>query len=388
MSPVPSALQSRVATRLDSLEARQLRRVLRPPSGIDLSSNDYLGLAQHPSVKRRMIESIGQDGCGSTGSRLLRGHREIFERVERLFAALKGTERSLYLSSGYLANIAVLTTFAEPGDLILSDRLNHASLRDGVRLATCHHAVFPHNDTAALRELVRSARHGRGQVFVVTESVFSMDGDAAPLAEYAAICRETGAALIVDEAHAVGIYGERGSGLIEEAGISHDVFLSINPAGKALGVAGAFVAGSDWAIEYLVQRARAFVFTTAPPPCVAAALEASLTVIEQEPERRRSLRELAKSIRRSLKAAGLSIADSDCQIVPIIFGDVATTVTVAELLQGEGFDVRAIRPPSVPVGTARLRVSVNIGVARAELDRFASLLCRIDQVGLCRVAYS
>lgn len=383
---MPSALESRVRSRLDSIEARQLLRAVRSPSGIDLSSNDYLGLAQHASVRQRMIEAVRREGCGSTGSRLLRGHRDIFDMVERTFATFKGVERSLYLSSGYLANLAVLTAFAEPGDLVLSDRLNHASLRDGVRLATCHHAVFPHNDVHALRELLASVRH-RGQVFVVTESIFSMDGDVPPLDEYAAVCREAGAALIVDEAHAVGIYGERGSGLIEEFGIVDNVFLSINPAGKALGVAGAFVAGAAWAIEYLVQRARPFIYSTAPPPAVAAALEASLAIVESEPERRIGLRRRSRWLRRQLADAGIPASETDSQIVPVVLGDVEQTLAVADSLKADGFDVRAIRPPTVPAGTARLRVSVNVGVSEPLLERFVlSLAAAMTQSSPCRTA--
>ena len=318
-----------------------------------------------------MIAAVQRDGCGSTGSRLLGGHREAFEAVERSFAALKGTERALYFSSGYLANLAVLTTLVEPGDVILSDRLNHASLRDGIRLSLAKRVVFPHNDAAALARRVESAR-GQGQVFVVTESLFSMDGDRSPLALYANICRETGALLIVDEAHAVGIRGLCGSGLIEESGIADDVFVSINSAGKALGVAGAFVTGPAWAIEYLAQHARSFLFSTAPPPAVADAIQASLTIVTEEPERRARLRRRAVFLRERLGEAGIPAPGGDTPIIPIMLGGNDRAVAVAGALQAEGFDVRAIRPPTVPSGTARLRVSVNVRLAEVDLDRFAS----------------
>ena len=254
-----------------------------------------------------MIAAVRRDGCGSTGSRLLGGHREAFETVERSFAAFKGTERALYFSSGYLANLAVLTTFVEPGDVILSDRLNHASLRDGIRLSLAKRMAFPHNDAASLTRRVESAR-GQGQVFVVTESLFSMDGDLSPLAVYAGICRATGALLVVDEAHAVGVRAPNGSGLIEESGITNDVLVSINAAGKALGVAGAFVTGPAWAIEYLAQRARSFLFSTAPPPAVADAIQASLTIVTEEPERRARLRRRAVFLRERLGEAGIPVA--------------------------------------------------------------------------------
>jgi len=371
-------LEARVAARLAALDEHRLRRHLRPPSGIDLSSNDYLGLARHPLILQRMADAIGREGFGSTGSRLLRGHRETFTSAEQAFAAFKGTERALYFSSGYLANLAVLTTFSERGDVLLSDRSNHASLRDGLRLSSARRIVFGHNNPGALARHLAASR-GTGQAFVVVESLFSMDGDIAPLAEYAAICREHGALLIVDEAHAVGIYGARGSGLIEASGVEHDVFLSVNPAGKALGGAGAFVAGPDWAVEYLVQRGRPFVFSTAPPPAVAAGVEASLAVIAAEPERRHTLRASAARLRASLAARGMPVEAGDSPIIPIVLGTAERALTVADALQARGFDVRAIRPPTVPAGTARLRVSVHLALTNQVMDDFVDVLTALLQ---------
>ena len=362
-----SSLDARLAQRLKDLRAADLYRSLSTPRGIDVCSNDYLGLSQHPALKLRMATAVEAEGTGSTGSRLLRGERHCFSRVEQSFATFKQTARSLYFSSGYLANVAVLTTFAEAGDVIFSDELNHASLIDGARLSRAEKIVFPHNDAAALERLL-AQNECQGQRFVVVESLFSMDGDEAPLADYAALCQKYGAALIVDEAHAVGIYGERGSGLIEARGIANEVFVSINTAGKALGVAGAFVAGSENAIEYLIQRGRPFIFSTAPPPATAAALEASLEVMEKEPERRQRLLTRAGQLRARLGLPGNS------QIIPVILGDNERALTVAKALQAEGFDVRAIRPPTVPAGTARLRITVNQGLSKIALDRFADAL--------------
>jgi 8-amino-7-oxononanoate synthase len=371
----------RIHRRLGALEETGLLRILRSPSGIDLSSNDYLGLANHPRVKDAMMAAVAREGVGSTGSRLLRGERDSFAALEARFARFKGTERALYFSSGYLANLAVVAAFAEPDDLVISDERNHASLIDGIRLSPARREVVAHNDVAAVRRALEASRAGRaggagdgGECFVVVESLFSMDGDEAPLAEYADICRETGAHLIVDEAHAVGVYGERGSGLIEERGIGGQVFLSVNTAGKALGVSGAFVAGPAWAIDYLIQRARPFIFSTAPPPAVASALEASLDIIEEEPERRAVLRERAASLRVRLLTAGVSIGPGTSHIVPVLIGDNQAAVAVAEALQADGFDVRAIRPPSVPPGTARLRVPVNINLADDVIERFVGSL--------------
>jgi 8-amino-7-oxononanoate synthase len=368
-----TSLEQRVATRLSALGDAQLLRALRPPRGIDLTSNDYLGLSRHPLLQERMVQAVRREGCGSTGSRLLRGERDSFGRIERAFAVFKRTGHALYFSSGYLANLAVLTTFPEAGDVIFSDERNHASLIDGIRLSAARRLVFPHNDTDALRRQIEQNR-GAGQSFVVTESLFSMDGDVAPLADYASLCRSTGAALIVDEAHAVGVYGARGSGLIEATGIDDDVFVSVNTAGKALGVSGAFAAGSSWAIEYLIQRARPFIYSTAPPPAVAAALEESLSIVASEPWRRETLGRLSAGLRARLIAANLPVQRGTSQIIPVLLGENERALAVALSLQAQGFDVRAIRPPTVPPGTARLRVVVNVGLTDDILDRFVAAL--------------
>lgn len=338
-------LEGRIRAHLSEIERAGLRREMRAPSGVDLSSNDYLGLATHPLVKERMAEAVRQMGAGSTGSRLLRGNRDCFEALEERFARFKSAERALYFSSGYLANLAVLSTFPEEGDVIFSDSLNHASLIDGVRLSRARREIYPHG----------SVPEARGQ-FLVTESLFSMDGDMAPLRELAA----TGAHLIVDEAHAVGVFGP---------GLAEDSFVSINPCGKALGVSGAFVCGPAWAIDYLVQRARPFIFSTAPPPAIAAALDAALDVLAAEPDRAVRVRELSRYLR-----ARLGLAESESPILPVMVGDNDLAVALAAALQRDGFDVRAIRPPTVPPGTARLRISINCNLTEAILDRFAASL--------------
>ncbi|MEO8258155.1 MAG: 8-amino-7-oxononanoate synthase [Acidobacteriota bacterium] len=370
---VNTSLEQRVAARGRALADAGLRRALLPPHGIDLCSNDYLALAGHPALAARLIEAVRRGGVGSTGSRLLRGEREAFSGLEHRFAAFKRTARSLYFSSGYLANIAVLTVFPEAGDVILSDERNHASLIDGIRLSAARRVVFPHSDVEALGRLLDQHR-GDGQAFVVVESLYSMDGDIAPLSGYATLCRAMGAALIVDEAHAVGVFGADGSGLIEASGIDRDVFVSVNTAGKALGVSGAFVAGPAWAIDHLVQRARPFIFSTAAPPAVAGALEASLEIVSGEPERRATLLRLSARLRTRLIEAGLSVPPGTSQIIPVLLGANERAIQVATAMQTQGFDVRAIRPPSVPAGTARLRLTVNVGLADEIIDSFATAL--------------
>jgi len=380
-------LERRVLRRLREWREAGLDRTLKPPSGIDLSSNDYLALAADPRVRERFALAAAE-GCGSTGSRLLRGERDAFGAIEARFAEFKRSERSLYFSSGYLANVGVLTALTEAGDVIFSDARNHASLIDGARLSRATRVVVPHLDLGALRDAIRRTPCS-GHRFVVVESLFSMDGDRAPVGEYAATCEEFGATLIVDEAHAVGVYGERGSGAIEAAGLPHDRLVSINTAGKALGVAGAFVAGPAWAIEYLVQRARPFVFSTAAPPALAAALDASLDVVDAEPERRRRVLALAARLRHRLASDGLIDAGGTSQIVPIVLGQNESAVAVAGCLQRDGFDARAIRWPTVAQGSARLRVSINAGLSEATIDRFGDALVRaVKESGICSVASS
>jgi 8-amino-7-oxononanoate synthase len=356
---------------------------MRAPGGIDLSSNDYLKLSTHPRVADAFARGIAAEGCGSTGSRLLRGEREAFSALERRFATFKRVDRALFFSSGYLANLAVLTTLCERGDVIFSDALNHASLIDGARLSRAERVIFPHNDRAALERLV-ARTPCTGIRFLVVESLFSMDGDCAPLREYSAICRRGGIVLVVDEAHAVGVCGPQGTGAIEIAGLETTEVVSINTAGKALGVGGAFVCGPDWAIEYLVQQARPFVFSTAAPPAMAYALSASLDLVRDEPWRRDRLRAAAARMRDGLRDAGFDIAAGHSHIVPVHVGDNERAVAIASALQAEGFDLRAIRPPTVPPGTARLRLSINIGLDDPAIDRFTGLLAAaFREAGVC-----
>ena len=385
--PPASALESRIRARLAALEPSGLQRELQPPGGIDLSSNDYLNLSTHPALIERAVRAAAEGGIGSTASRLLRGDREVFQNLERRFARFKRAERALYFGSGYLANLSVLSALADSGDLVFSDEFNHASLIDGMRLSKARTVVFPHHDVGVLERLI--VQSNAPVKFVVVESLFSMEGDLAPLVDYAALCRSTGAVLVVDEAHAVGVYGASGSGLLEASGVDHADCVSISTAGKALGVAGAFVAGPAWAIEYLVQRARPFVFTTAPPPLCAEAIDAALDVVDREPERRARVLELAACLRRALAARGIPTIESSSQIVPILIGDNDAAVAVARAIQQEGFDVRAIRPPSVRPGTARLRVSMNVGLSEAIVERFVELLAvALKETRACSVAFS
>jgi len=317
----------------------------------------------------------------------LRGERADLSAVEERFASFKHTEASLYFGSGYAANLSVMETFINRQDVVLSDEHNHASIVDGIRLSRAKRIKFDHCDIDDLARRLRAVPEGT-QRFVITESLFSMDGDFAPLADYAELCRETGAILIVDEAHAVGIYGDRGSGYIEQTGTEDDVFVSINTAGKAMGVAGAFVSGPAWAVDYLIQSARPFIFSTGPVPAIASALDASLSVIHSEPERRQRVQRLSRNLRDMLLDRDIATGHSKSQIIPIILGDNRRATAVARELQNEGFDVRAIRPPAVPVGTARLRVSINSELEESTLERFSAAVQRCRETTLCSAVSS
>ncbi|MBC7797520.1 MAG: 8-amino-7-oxononanoate synthase [Pyrinomonadaceae bacterium] len=362
-------LKARIVENLAETETKNLTRKLVSPKGHDFSSNDFLCLANDERLISAAITFVANNGLGATGSRLLRGERDIFADVENQFANFKRTESALYFSSGFQANIGVLQTFLEPDDVVFSDELNHASLIDGIRLSKCRKIIFNHLDIEQVEKHLRQT-DCRGQKFLVTESLFSMNGDIAPLRDYAEICRKTNTNLIVDEAHAVGVYGLRGSGLIEQNGIDEQVFLSINTAGKAFGVSGAFVAGDDITINYLINKCRSFIFSTAPMPAAAAALKVAIEIVENERDKRENLLNSSRFFRHLLAENSIDVTFDDSQIIPIVIGDSGKTLKIAQMMQSQGFDVRAIRPPTVPVGTSRLRVSLNVGLTREILTDF------------------
>jgi 8-amino-7-oxononanoate synthase len=357
---------------LDALRAMGRLRQLRPPMGIDLVSNDYLGLAAHPYLVERMREALLDSGAGSTGSRLLRGQRLAFDRLEARLAELTGAEAALLFGSGYAANVGLFQALVRREDLVVSDALNHASLIDGIRLSGARKVVVPHQDLQAMEDALKGRPESRA--FLVTESVFSMEGDLTPLLELLTLAERHGALVIVDEAHATGLYGERGSGRVEALGLRDRLLATVHTGGKALGAAGAWVAGSAILRDTLVNRARSFVFSTAPLPVLAAALDAALEVLAAEPHRPPEVHRKAALLRRALLARGVRTG-GESAIVPIQVGEDAAAVALQDGLAAAGFDVRAVRPPTVPEGTARLRVTARYPVPDAELLRFA------DEVG-------
>ncbi|GMU66224.1 MAG: 8-amino-7-oxononanoate synthase [Acidobacteriota bacterium] len=370
-------LEGRIAADRAVREADGLVRRLARPAGIDFSSNDYLGLAGDFAFAAEVAARIAASAAAGAplfapASRLLRGHLEAHERIEARLAAFKGSEAALILPSGWQANAALAGGLFEPGDVVISDALNHASLIDALRAARVERRIVPHLDLDAVRrELGRPRREG--ETFVLVESLYSMDGDLAPLGELAALCSAGGCHLLVDEAHATGLYGEaRGSGWIEACGAESGVLASVTTFGKALALQGGAVCGPRFLIDRLVQRARALVFSTAVSPLLILALEVALDRVLRDPGRRGRLHVNARRLRGALADGGLEVARQGSPIVPVLIGDNARSVEIAQRLARRGFDVRAVRPPTVPEGTARLRLSVHADHAGGDLDALAA----------------
>jgi 8-amino-7-oxononanoate synthase len=352
-------MNQRILEELSGLESRTELRHLETVPGIDLSSNDYLGLATDSRMKQSILEGVNSASrIASTGSRLLSGHAETWTLLEHDFARWVGTEAALYFTSGYAANIGLLSALLRPEDVVFSDSANHASLIDGIRLARCRRVIFPHLDLTFLEDELRRDGSVLGARVIVVESVFSMEGDRAPLADFAALAERYGAELIVDEAHAIGVRGPRGSGCVAEAGLSARVLATVHTCGKALAAAGAFVCGSDNLRRFLINRARTFIFSTGLPPYFASQVAAGMDFAAEAESKRAHLIELSSFLRNELRNNGFDTGGGDSQIVPVILGPNDTAIHFAEHLRTRGFGVRAIRPPTVPAGTARLRLSL------------------------------
>jgi 8-amino-7-oxononanoate synthase len=370
LAPPRALLDAALSEELDAIDSRGLRRRLRTVGGsqdaeveIDgrrvvlLCSNNYLGLASHPDVVEAAARATRDFGASAVSSRLISGHMSVHAALEERIAAWKGVEAALLFSTGYHANVGVISSLVGAGDVVVSDELNHASIIDGCRLSRARVAVYRHNDTASLAEVLAGCGDAR-RVLVVTESVFSMDGDTAPLAAIADLASAYGAWLMVDEAHAAGVFGPRGAGVVAALGLTARVDVHMGTLGKALGSFGAYVAGSRRLVDHLVNRARSFIFTTGLPPSAAAAASAALDVVAREPERAARLLATARGLGERLRAAGLDVPNLDSQILPVMVGDARQAVAAAERLLERGYYVAAIRPPTVPAGTSRLRLSL------------------------------
>ncbi|HUL04239.1 MAG TPA: 8-amino-7-oxononanoate synthase [Gemmatimonadales bacterium] len=373
MKESDTSLDGVLLEELAALEGAGLRRVLRVLHGrhgarvaegdhgyVDFSSNDYLGLATDPRVAGAAIEALRAAGTGATAARLISGHHELHAALEQALARFLDVEAALLFPSGYMANLGAIPALAERGDGIYADVLNHASLIDGCRLSRAERHVVPHLDVEALERAIARGGDRLRRRWIVVEGIYSMDGDLSPLAELVALARRTDAWIYLDDAHGVGVLGATGQGSMERAGGVGEIQVVMGTLGKAFGVAGAFVAGARALVDYLANRARAFVYSTGSPPALAAAARTALEIAVAEPERRDRLRANARALRAGLAALGWPPpGPEDGHIVPVVIEDSEEMLCAAAALRAAGFLVGAIRPPTVPKGTARLRLTVS-----------------------------
>lgn len=349
-----------------------------------LCSNNYLGLANHPALKNAAIQAVARYGTGSGAARLVSGTMELHVALERRIARFKGTDAALLFNSGYAANTGIIPALVGRGDVIFSDRLNHASIVDGALLSRAKLVRYPHNDMATLRRLMETNSTG-GRRLIVTDGVFSMDGDAAPLKELVALKREFNALLMVDDAHGTGVLGAGGRGSAELYGVSGQIDLQMGTLGKALGSFGAYVAASAELIEYLINRARSFIFSTSLPPSTLAASLAAIDLVDSDEGAglRETLAQNSEMFRGTLTAAGFNSFGSMTQIVPLEVGDAGLTMEFTRRLLQQGYFVQGIRPPTVPAGTSRLRCTLMASQTQEELKTASEAIIRTGrQLGI------
>lgn len=374
-----------IASELRETEVRGLqrrRRLLESAQGplvridgaqkLSFSSNDYLGLAADPRITDALCEGARRWGAGAGASHLVTGHQRAHEELEQRLAAFVGMQRALLFSSGYLANLAIVTTLATPSCEIFADRLNHASLNDAMLLSRVRFRRYPHCDLGALEQQLSQSR--APAKMVVTDAVFSMDGDIAPLDALFALCERHDAMLVVDDAHGFGILGKDGAGSLSHFRLDSPRIVYMGTLGKAAGVSGAFVAASDPVIELMVQQARPYIYTTASPPALACALIKSLELIAGEPWRRERLLQLSARLATTLQLRDWKLVSSTTPIQPLVVGKNSQSVALSESLSAAGILVPAIRPPTVPEGTARLRISLSAAHSEADVRRLVDAL--------------
>ncbi|MBI2151000.1 MAG: 8-amino-7-oxononanoate synthase [Acidobacteria bacterium] len=378
--------------RLRQLESRSLRRFLRNVEGAQeaevflngrkvllLCGNNYLGLASDPRVIEAVTRALASYGLGSGASRLISGSMSLHRRLEEKLASFKGTEAALLFSTGYMANLGILGALAEPQDVIFSDALNHASIIDGCRLSRAAVRVYPHKDVDSLEKMLQEGT-GFQRRFLITDTLFSMDGDLAPLPGLAALAARYDAHLIVDEAHATGTLGPGGCGAVEHFGLRGQVPVIMGTLSKALGAFGAFVAGDRVLVDYLVNVCRPFIFTTAPPPALAAGVLAALEVLQTDPARVERLQENQRFFRDGLQRLGFDTGASESHIIPVMIGEEKRTMAFCErLLQDHGVYVQGIRPPTVPPGTSRLRITLMSTHRRDQLEHALEATGRVGK---------
>lgn len=366
------------AAQLDSLKRESRLRALAPRAGKDFASNDYLGLAGSTLLHDALREGMALGfPAGSGGSRLLRGNHDAHTALEADAARHFGSEAALFFATGFAANAALFATLPQRGDLVVHDALIHASAHDGMRLGRAECLAARHNDPQSFDDVITAWRTsgGTGRVWIAVESLYSMDGDRAPLADLANVAAQHDAALIIDEAHATGVFGAGGRGLAEPIAGQPNV-ITLHTCGKAIGCEGALLCGPRVAIDFLINRARPFIFSTAPSPLIAHMLRRALALVASRDDWRTDLFARVDQAQRLL-APRLDLSSNGSQILPVIIGDDARTMRIAASLQRQGFDVRGIRPPTVPAGTARLRISITRNVSTGDVDALAEALDRI-----------
>ena len=378
-------LLNQIREQLAALQEQKLlrkRRIVDGPQGplldvdgrqyLAFCSNDYLGLANHPALHAAAAAGLEKYGVGASASALISGHTSVVEELEQALAAFVGMPRALHFSTGYMANMGTIPALVGPGDVVFSDRLNHACLIDGARLSGAQFRIYPHADVARLEQLL--AKSSSPRKLIVTDAIFSMDGDIAPLPELLALCEKYDAWMLVDDAHGFGVLGPQGRGSLAHFGIQSQRILYMGTLGKAAGVAGAFVAGDALLIEWLLQRARTYVFTTASPPLLASALLAAVKVMQDEDWRHQHLRELIARLRSGLAGLPWPLLPSETAVQALIVEDNQLALDLMEGLREQGIWVPAIRPPTVPKGTARLRISLSAAHGIEQVDQLASAL--------------
>ena len=355
---------------------RSLRSMMSAPTGrvlldgcevISLASTNYLGLSTHPQVIKAACEAVQEYGTGASGSRLIAGNSHLYEELESKIAAMLNTEAALVFSSGYLANIGTIPALVGEEDLVLSDERNHISLIEGCRLSKATKRIYRHCDPEHLKELLSESSRFRRRL-IVTDGVFSMDGDFPPLAEICEIAEAHDAMLLVDDVHGFGILGQSGGGLVDYLGVGDRGIIQIGALSKAVGGIGAFVAGSQSLIDFLINRARGFIFTTALPPGTLAAASAAIDLIRSNFEFRQRLFANVHTLKTGLSEAGFQLLTNETHILPLILGEAKTTTQFAEALLNEGVFAPGIRPPTVPMGTSRLRITPTASHTREELE--------------------
>jgi 8-amino-7-oxononanoate synthase len=381
------SVESRASTLLDALRARGTHRQMRVMAGAQstrmsvdgrnallFAGSNYLDLAHHPEVVEAAANAASEFGCAAGGSRLINGNLEIHEALESELAEFFGTEAALVFSTGYMANVGVIPALARQGDLVISDELSHASIIDGCRLSQAEVRVFPHGDLDCLEKVLRETASTQREVLVVVDGIYSMDGDLAPLAELVPLAKRWGATVLVDDAHGTGTLGATGRGSAELCGVHADVDILLGTLGKSLGSFGAFVAGSRALRDLLVNTARSFIFSCALAPPQVAAARAALEVMQREPWRREQLSQNSDQLRNGLAERGISTTPSTTHILPVIVGSNDATMELCERLLEGGVYAQGIRHPSVPEGTARLRITLMATHRSSEIDHLIDLL--------------